>query len=148
MKKLLLLSVLLTLVFVGSIGALTKPCTQPGCDDHLGDFTFSDRLTVNDFTKLGSVAPAIKMKKLAGTTGATEGSNTSIAHGLTISKVLGCQVFVNNAAGAKIPPAYIGATEYQYNAFIDASDVHIMLSGSNSGNLLNKTITVLITYEE
>ena len=112
------------------------------------DIAITGNAEINKYTKLGSGAPAIKMKKLTDTTGATEGSNTSIAHGLTISKVLGCQVFVNNAAGAKIPPAYIGATEYQYNAFIDVSDVHIMLSGSNSGNILSKLITVLITYEE
>ena len=100
------------------------------------------------FTKLGSDAPSIKMKKVTGTTGATEGSTTSIVHGLTISKVLGYNISVENTAGAKIPPAYIGSTEYQYNAYIDASDVHIMLSGSNSGNLKSKLITVLITYEE
>ncbi len=100
------------------------------------------------YAAVGSGAPRVAMKKLTGTTGATEGSSTSIAHGLTISKVIGCQVFVNNAAGAKIPPAYIGAAEYQYNAFIDNNDVHIMLSGSNSGNLKSKAISVLITYEE
>ncbi len=149
MKKLLLLSVLLTLVFVGSIGALTKPCTQPGCDDHLGDFTFSDRLTVNGFTKLGSVAPAIKMKKLTGTTGVAEGNSINIVHGFgDISKILGFHVLVSTASGNRVPPAFASVAEHEYDSFINATNVLVTLTATNSGSLLSRAITVLITYEE
>ena len=45
MKKWIILLAII-LMSIGSADALTKPCTQPGCDDHSGDFTFNDNLIV------------------------------------------------------------------------------------------------------
>jgi len=102
---------------------------------------------LNDgFTKLGSGAPTIKMKKVTGTTGATEGTSTFIAHGLTQSKILSFQVFITSTD--LIPPFFTAIAEFQYDVYLESPNVVIMLHSTNSGNLLSKAITVLITYEE
>ena len=101
---------------------------------------------VAGYTKLGSTAPSIKMKKLTGTTGVTEGDNSFIVHGLTQSKIIGFQVFV--IPTDSIPPSFTAIAEFQYDAYIESTNVVIMLHATNSGNLLSKSITVLITYEE
>ena len=98
------------------------------------------------YIALGDDAPAIKMKKLTGTTGASEGASSFIAHGLTRSKIIGCQVFILPADS--IPPSFTAIAEYQYDVYLEASNVVIMLHPTNSGNILSKAITILITYEE
>ena len=99
------------------------------------------------FTVLGSGAPSIKMKKLTDTTGATENDQTDIAHGLTRAKIIGCQVLIQGTSN-NIPPAFTDTAELEYYFFISDTNVSVMLHPSNSGNLLSKAITVLITYEE
>ena len=105
-------------------------------------------VTINGFTKLGSTAPNVKMKKLTGTTGATEGSTTSIAHGLTLSKIIGFNVLVTASNGNSITHGLTFSSEFEYDQFIDATNVVIRLSGTNSGNLLSQAIKVLLVFEE
>lgn len=100
-----------------------------------------------NFTKLGSGSPNIKFKKLTGTTGATEGSTINIAHGLTAAKIIGFDVLVN-ANNNLIPMAFVDVAEFEFNAFIDPTNVKVNLSSTNSANLLSNTVTVLLTYEE
>lgn len=115
-----------------------------------------DRVTIdnggnvvhNNFTKLGSDAPVVKMKKLTGTTGATEGSTTDIAHGLTLSKIIGLSVLVTADNSNLIPPGLVFTAEFEYDTFLDPTNVKIRLSNTNSGTLLGNAITVLLTYEE
>ena len=102
---------------------------------------------ISDFTKLGSAAPAIKMKKLTGTTGGTEGDITNITHGLTVSKIIGCQVLVTQSSNNLVPPAFTAVVEHEYDFFVLASVVRIVLTATNSGSILNGAITVLLTYE-
>ena len=105
---------------------------------------------LNDgFTKLGSGAPTIKMKKVTGTTGATEGDSTNIAHGFgDISKILGFRVLVTTSSGNRVPPVFTSVAEHEYDSFINSTNVLVTLTATNSGSLLNRAITVLITYEE
>ncbi len=105
-------------------------------------------LILTGYTKLGSNAPVIKMKKITGTTGATEGDITNIAHGLTVSKIIGCQVLVTQVSDNLVPPAFTCVVEHEYDFFILASVVRIVLSADNSGSIINGAITVLLTYEE
>ncbi len=107
-------------------------------------------LTVNSYTMLGSDAPVIKMKKVTGTTGATEGSITNIAHGLPdISKIIGLQVLVTQSTeNNRVPPSLKGVVEHEYDVYILVNEVRVVLSATNSGNLLNGYISVLLTYEE
>jgi hypothetical protein len=100
------------------------------------------------FSKLGDVAPKIKMKKLTGTTGAAENGTVNMAHGLTSSKIIGVQVIVHYATGCGISNAYAYAAEYHFDWFYDATNVTVRNHPTSSGSILSKPITVLITYEE
>ncbi len=83
--------------------------------------------------------------KLTGTTGATEGDTTNIPHGLAdISRILGFHVLVNSAGGNRVPPVYTSVIEYEYDVFIDATNVVVSLHATNSGAILTKLITVYI----
>ena len=112
--------------------------------------TFIGAMTVNAYTKIGSGAPAIKMKKLTGTTPAVEGNSVSIAHGLTGSKILAVDVLVGYSSNVNngMPPGYIRATGYEYYSYHTSSGVVVFLSATNSERILSDTIRILITYEE
>ena len=90
----------------------------------------------------------VRIKKLTGTTGATEGDTTNIAHGLTLSKIIGLTVLVTATNGNLIPPSFVRVAEFQYDAFIDPTNIKVILSIANSGSILNSAITVLLTHEE
>ena len=100
------------------------------------------------FVTLGTGAPVIKMKKLTGTTGSTEGDITNLTHGLTVSKIIGCQVFITQSSNNLIPPEFTNVAEHEYGFFILASVVRVVLHATNSSSILNGAITVLLTYEE
>ncbi len=100
------------------------------------------------YVAIGDGAPLIKMKKLTGTTAASEGGNTTIAHGLTIGNIIGIQVLVTTTSGNRIPPVFTSVNEHEYDFFVDGDDIRVYLSGANSGSIKSKAITVLITYEE
>jgi hypothetical protein len=105
-------------------------------------------LEVNGFTKLGTPAPAIKMLKLTGTTGAVQGNQTLIAHGVTSSKILGVTVLVDYAAGSSIPPSYNANSGYEFDYYITTTSIVIWTKTGNSTNILSKPIRILITYEQ
>jgi hypothetical protein len=62
----------------------------------IGTTTPTALLEVNGYTKLGSDAPSIKVKKLTGTTAATEGGFVFITHGLNSLKILAVSILVQN----------------------------------------------------
>jgi hypothetical protein len=88
------------------------------------------------------------MKKLTGTTGANQGDTTTIAHGLTGTKIISVTAKVANIAGWGITPECSYDVNIQYALIHDTLNVYIRLKSGNSGAILNKAITVLITYEE
>ncbi|BAU76120.1 hypothetical protein [Metapseudomonas furukawaii] len=103
--------------------------------------------TLNGYTKLGTDAPAIKQKKLTGTTAAAQGNAVTVAHGLTSSKILDVRVTIFYEAGKGIPTNHPVAG-YQAGTGFDATNVTVSCIASNSANILSKPFTVLITYEE
>ncbi|NOU37663.1 MAG: hypothetical protein HOO89_03050 [Ferruginibacter sp.] len=119
----------------------------------IGTTTPTTKLEVNGFTKLGTDAPAIKVKKLTGTTAATEGGNTNIPHGLDGSKILSVSVLVERFANEFISDGYDYVNGYKFNFVISSN--YIVVINSNSGiglsgssSILSKPIKILITYEE
>lgn len=115
--------------------------------------------TITGFTQLGNgvpsgaaagaTAPLIKTMKLTGTTSSASGGGVFLAHGLTnASKVLSYSVLVYGNALSVFPPEYSYNTGYQYSTYCSNTSIHILNSVGNSSNILNKTFTVLITYEE
>jgi hypothetical protein len=105
-------------------------------------------LEVNGYTKLGSDAPAVKMKKLTGTTSSTQGTSVSLNHGLNANKILSISVLVDYSAGNCVPPSYTAAANYEYNYYLNGTAISIININGNSALVLGKPVRVLITYEE
>jgi hypothetical protein len=109
--------------------------------------TWSEKQTFSNYTVLGA-GPAIKMKKLTGTTDSAEGGDTVVAHGLDGAKILDISVTVDRGDGWFFPPEHTFNAEHQYSVVFSDSSVVVANSAANSANILSKPFTVLITYEE
>jgi hypothetical protein len=109
--------------------------------------TWTGKQTFSGFTILGS-GPAIKIKKLTGTTNAAEGSNVGIAHGVTASKIISITATVTAANGNTVVHEYTGAAGYQFHLLYDATTVYITNHATNSENIVSRPAVVTIVYEE
>jgi hypothetical protein len=107
-----------------------------------------NNVTHNVFTKLGADAPAIKIKKLAGTTRSTEGTQVTLNHGLQESKILSISVMVDTETNDFIHPSYRSAPGYEFEWFLFDGSIYVKNVSGNSSNILSKPIKILITYEE
>ncbi|RYU97329.1 hypothetical protein [Emticicia agri] len=112
------------------------------------DINQNGNVSVEGFSKLGSSAPAIKVLKLTGTTAATQGTYTSIAHGLSLSKILSVEVFVSVSATVKHGRGWTAYGGHQFDFYIDSTVIQILNIAGNSSSILSKPYTVLITYEQ
>jgi hypothetical protein len=114
----------------------------------------SPRLTITPtgYIKLGDNAatPAIKTKKITGITPSSQGSAVFIPHGLSESKILGIEVFVeyNAGNGGIVPHRYTSNGGFEYNYHAVAGNVVLILTDTNSSTILSKPVRILITYEE
>lgn len=109
---------------------------------------------INGYTQLGEAtegAPAIKQKKIIGTGPAVNG-NLPVAHGLTASKILSVQIFmqygVSPSADKTLPPGYTLGAGNEYHFEIDGANILISNKIGNSANIGGKPYRMLITYEE
>jgi hypothetical protein len=111
--------------------------------------TWTEKQTFSDYTVLGA-GPAIKMKKLTGTTNVAEGGSTAVAHGLTQAKIISFQTLVTHSASPAgvVPAGYTANAGYEFSESLYDGYVSIENSATNSANILSKAFTVLITYEE
>ncbi len=107
-------------------------------------------ITNNNFTKLGSVAPLIKMAKLTGTGGTAENWITNVAHGLgDISKIISATVLLTAPNGNLIPPFFTDVPEFEYEYFITSTNITVSASATNSGSILSSSpFVILLTLEE
>lgn len=108
----------------------------------------STKLEVNGFTKMGTDAPAIKVKKFTGTTAATDGGDVNFPHGLVRSKILSVSVLVESDINTYTPPSSTFINGIEYNFDVYTNTIWIYNTPGNSGNILSKPFKVLITYEE
>ncbi|AXE20394.1 hypothetical protein DR864_22935 [Runella rosea] len=112
------------------------------------------KLEVNGFTKLGSDAPAIKQKLITGfNTPSSEGASRLMPHGLTPSKILSVNIFVEAVESFsgllyQTPPNYVGSAEMLYSYAVTPTNIELTLTNTTSGNILSKPIKVFITYME
>ncbi len=90
------------------------------------------------------------MKELSGTFTASTGSITTIAHGLTQSKVLSVQVLVNANSGNDIGENYPSwaAIGFEYTHFLSPTNVILYGRNGNDASLLGRPVRILITYKE
>lgn len=105
------------------------------------------------FTKLGSDAPSIKMKKLIGTFSANANSNgtaTFIAHGITDpTKIIAINVLGQySGSGGYVSNSFLSSNGYQFDYQVDGSNIIVTPKQGNSASLANQNIKVLIIYEE
>jgi len=108
---------------------------------------FAGHIYNDGFTKLGSDAPAIKMRKYTGTMPAL-GQHLYIAHGLTQSKIINFSSVVTDSSGTLRLPNVTASTDIEYY-FRIKSDGTIWLTTGASGTLIvGRPVTVSIIYEE
>jgi len=105
-------------------------------------------LEVNGYTKSGSNAPAVKLLKLTGTTGSSQGVTTPVIHGLDSSKILSVSILLDYSVGNSIPPSYHGSVNYEYDYYITGTTIVVWTKSGNSANILSKPFRILITYEQ
>lgn len=133
----------------GSSAAFTETMRIKGNGDvGIGTTTPTATLEVNGYTKLGSTAPAIKMKKFTGNTATTSNSSVTITHGLTQSKIIGVQVLVSSTSNTMYPPGATSSSGGNYTYAVTSSSILIINEATNSQFILNRPYTVLVTYEE
>lgn len=96
------------------------------------------------YTKLGTGAPGIQMKKITGTTNAS--STTNVSHGLDWTKILDVSVFINNNTNTvKYPPQENSGSTLEYRMFVNSSSIGL---ANVSSGLQGNSYEILITYEE
>ena len=113
----------------------------------IGSSTPAAKLEVNGYTKLGSDAPSIRVLKLTGTTGATEGSQVTVGTGLLSAKVLSVSVLVNHSLNNWIP-ARSSISGSNYDWYLNDGAVYVINIFGSSAQILSKPIKVLIIYEQ
>jgi len=110
--------------------------------------TFTGTVT-NPYTVLGAGSPVMKLKKLTGTTNGSEGGLVSIAHGLTLSKILSFSVIIQVSASRTIAfTNYIAEAGYQFDSLVDDANIHVVNHATNSENILTKPTVIIVMYEE
>ncbi|MEG4864495.1 MULTISPECIES: hypothetical protein [unclassified Microcoleus] len=97
------------------------------------------------FTTLGDNV-AIKVKRITGTTAASQNTYVSLAHGINPSKIISFHTIVNYSLGSFMPPGVTYFLGFQYDSYIDNSVIIVVNSLSNSGAILSKPVSVLIFY--
>lgn len=114
----------------------------------LGTSTPNARLEVNGYTKLGSDAPSIRVKKLTGTTHSSGGVSVSISHGLDASKILSVSVMVNDLDGKWIGPNHSDFTGYFFSWDFNTFNISVRNHPTSSAFILSRPIKILIIYEQ
>jgi len=112
-----------------------------------GTQTIAGNKTLSGFTALGTGNIAIKIKRLTGTTAASEGGLTAVAHGLTGSKIIGwtAKVEYNTNSGNPTGDPTAG---YSYYSYHDGTNFNLKLHATESENILTKPFTIVIFYNE
>lgn len=126
----------------------TKLFVKQSGEVGIGTENPTTKFEVNGFTKLGSDAPAIKVKKLTGTSSSSQGGTVSIPHGLTASKILNVSVILEYQTNFFVPTSYNYGTGFEFDWYSTNGNIIVLNSSSNSSQILSKPFKILITYEE
>jgi len=87
----------------------------------------------------------IKKIVFTGTTAATQGTNSGITHGLSLSKILALNGLVTHSAGV-VCPAHILSAGYEFTLSANGTGIFVGNVGGNSANILSKPFTVVVDY--
>ena len=108
-------------------------------------------VNITGFTQLGSTGLNIKMKKLTGTTHASEGNFVTVAHGIADHrKIISVEVLVEGVGASYIthPHSHTYTAGYQFDYYFNSVNVIVLNLAGNSGQILSKALRILIIYEE
>lgn len=114
----------------------------------LGVTNATSKLEVNGFSKLGTDAPAIKIKKIITTSPAIEGATINLEYELNPAKIIAIQVILEYNPNQYIPPSYDGNPSYWYDWYLSGERIYVKTKSGSSSSILSKPIKILITYEE
>jgi len=106
------------------------------------------QLEVNGYTKLGSDAPSIKIKKLTGTTAPNENGYIEISHGVSAGKILSVSVLVKSSGYNHWYGPNTGGFGVNYYCYEAGSAILISNRFGDSAAILSQPIKILIVYEE
>lgn len=131
----------------GNVGVSVAPATG---NVVIGNSTTAGSLEVNGYTRLGALsdnAPAVKMKLIGGNMPAAN-STLQYNHGLALDQILGVTVLSTGAFGnRKVAPGNTFAgNEFTYLVF--GGNIEITTTAANSGNVINRPVSICITYTE
>lgn len=111
-------------------------------------FNIDSNGAFTEFTKLGADAPAIKTKKLTGTTAATsDGAIVTVAHGLNSAKIISFTLKIAAAASTGIPAQFTGVAGYEASIYHDGTNFIIENISGNSASIVSKPLIIFVTYE-
>jgi hypothetical protein len=105
-------------------------------------------VTMVNYTALGSNAPFIKTKLLIGTTSANTGfsASSNIPHDIPNQKIVEIKLMIFD--GTKyVPQEYTQEPGKQASVFVNAANIAVANSVTNSANIRNKPFKLYITYE-
>lgn len=105
-------------------------------------------LEVNGYTKLGTDAPAIKVKKLTGYTSGTNCGYANFAHGLDANKIIAFSAMVQATNGEWFPPNEYWVSSVKYSCTLDNTNVVIFNDCDYDADIYSRPVRILITYEE
>lgn len=105
--------------------------------------TWAVKQTFSGYTALGGTA--IKVKKLTGTTDAVAGNTVSVAHGVTLAKIISLAVFVNDGTTLYAASSPAAADEFSFTA--DATNVNV-INGAAAVSILAQPFVATLIYEE
>jgi hypothetical protein len=105
--------------------------------------TWSAKQTFSDYTALGDAS--IKIKKVTGTTDALAAGVATVAHGVTLAKIISLWVGVNDGTTLYAPSSDVAANLFTYTA--DATNVTVT-NGALATTILSQPFTATIIYEE
>jgi hypothetical protein len=115
----------------------------------IGTNTPTAELHVDGYTKHGNDSPAIKTKKLTGTTASTQDAVVSIAHGLgSEARILSATGFINFGSYGSVAIGFSrNDNEYNTSVGLDDTYLYIFNNKNESGKVLSKPFRLLVTYE-
>lgn len=118
--------------------------------NNIRKFNLDSNGAITTFTKLGADAPAIKTKKLTGTTGSVEGNAgvVTVAHGLNSTKIISFTLKIAAAVSTGIPAQFTGVDGYEASIYHDGTNFLIENILGNASQILSKPFIIYVTYEE
>lgn len=140
--------------YPGSDGASGKANIHGGstnASDIAINAAVNGNILLNGFTKVGdlSTTPAIKTFTAFAVNGIPgTGGNVQFTLPVNASKVLSVDVFIDDAAGTRIPPGYtlLSGNEYYYN--LNGTTLYVLAPTVNCANIINRPVKVFVTYEK